>query len=57
MCFRCDDEADWKLAAPFYKMAALTPVEVVNRVKKFELPPDLSAERKNQVCGRSLKVF
>ncbi|XP_021913117.1 Hermansky-Pudlak syndrome 3 protein isoform X3 [Zootermopsis nevadensis] len=44
----CDDEADWKLAAPFYKMAALTPVEVVNRVKKFELPPDLSAERKNQ---------
>jgi hypothetical protein len=52
MCFRCDEEVDWKLAAPYYRMAGLTPVEVVNRVKKMELPPELVTERKNQVCGR-----
>jgi hypothetical protein len=32
-------------------MAGLTPMEVVNRVKKIELPPEVAAERKNKVCS------
>jgi hypothetical protein len=42
---------DYKLAAPYYRMAGLTPMEVVNRVKKIELPPEVAAERKNMVCS------
>jgi hypothetical protein len=44
-------EVDWNMAAPYYSMAGLTPMEVVERVKKIEFPPESAAERKNRVCG------
>jgi len=50
MCCRCDSEADWSLAAPYYDMAGLTPMEVVNRVKMIEIPSELALTRKHQVC-------
>jgi hypothetical protein len=44
----CDSEADWSLAAPYYDMAGLTPMEVVNRVKMIEIPSELTLARKYQ---------
>jgi len=38
------------LAAPYYDMAGLTPMEVVNRVKMIEIPSELALTRKHQVC-------
>jgi hypothetical protein len=51
MCCRCDSEADWNLAALYYNMADLTPMEVMNRVKIMEIPSELTVKRKYQVCG------
>ena len=50
MCCRCGSEADWSSAAPYYNMAGLTPMEVVNRVKMIEIPSELALTRKHQVC-------
>jgi hypothetical protein len=50
MCCRCDNEEDWNLAPPYYKMAGLTPIEVVNRVKTIEVPSEMAVKRKHQVC-------
>ena len=38
------------MAAPYYDMAGLTPMEVVNRVKMIEIPSELALTRKHQVC-------
>ena len=38
------------MAAPYYDMAGLTPMEVVNRVKMIEIPSELAQTRKHQVC-------
>jgi hypothetical protein len=48
---RSDDEADWELTAPYYTMAGLAPVEVVNRVKEMVVPPEVAAEGKHRVCA------
>lgn len=44
----CDNEEDWNLAPPYYKMAGLTPIEVVNRVKTIEVPSEMAVKRKHQ---------
>lgn len=43
-----DDEADWELTAPYYTMAGLAPVEVVNRVKEMVVPPEVAAKGKHR---------
>ncbi|XP_023724080.1 Hermansky-Pudlak syndrome 3 protein isoform X2 [Cryptotermes secundus] len=43
-----DEEADWELTAPYYTMAGLAPVEVVNRVKEMAVPPDVAARGKHR---------
>ena len=42
-------EEDWSMAAPYYRMAGLAPMQVVDRVRKIEIPPEIAADRKNQV--------
>ncbi|XP_069678464.1 BLOC-2 complex member HPS3 isoform X2 [Periplaneta americana] len=50
-----DNEEDWNMAAPYYRMAGFTPMEVVNRVRKIEIPPAVLAGRENQDSNSNLK--
>jgi hypothetical protein len=46
---RSDEEADWELTAPYYRMAGLAPVDVVDRVKEMAVPPKVAARGKHRV--------